>query len=133
MSGRSAFDLDFDRQRVAAEECAMRYFVVFPVAFLAGLAVYVVALLGLFQQAISPGDVQAVCSWLALGIMVCGPCIYIPALLLLRYWLDSWEPLVAFGFLGAALGVFPVALVLAFMNSRPEALFSPEAFLFVLA
>src|SRR5262245_66394094 len=110
----------------------MRYFVVFPAAFFAGLAVYVVALLGLYQQVISAGDLQAVCYLLALGIVVCGPCIYIPAMYYLRYLLDSWEPLAAFGFLGAVAGVFPVAVVLAFMDTRLMAFLSPESVLFGL-
>ena len=116
----------------------MRYILLFPTAWLAGVVAYYMALFVFFGE--TPTDVTAVFFSSFLALLVCFPVLYLPVLFGLRRLLGGWKPLIAFPITAILLGIGPTAFVFLWWGSgelstlsSPEAIntaLSPEAALF---
>ena len=116
----------------------MRYILLFPAVWLAGVAAYYIALFVLYGE--TPTDVAAVLFSSFLALLACFPVLYLPVLFGLRRLLGGWKPLIAFPITAILLGIGPTAFVFLWWGSgdlstlsSPEAIntaLSPEAALF---
>jgi hypothetical protein len=113
----------------------MRYIILMPTAWLAGMVAYYIALFAFFDE--TPADVAAVLFSSFLALLVCIPALYLPVLFGLRRLLGVWRPLIAFTITAILLGIGPTAFVFLWWGggalstfSSPEVLntaLSPEA------
>lgn len=116
----------------------MRYLVLIPTAWLAGISAYYAALFVIYDQ--TPTDVTAVLISSFLALLVCIPTLYLPILFGLRRLLGGWKPLIAFSITATLLGIGPTAFIFLWwgagelsalsMTEAVEAALSPEAALF---
>jgi hypothetical protein len=116
----------------------MRYILLFPAVWLAGMVAYYIALFVFYGE--TPTDVAAVLFSSFLALLVCIPVLYLPVLFGLRRLLGGWKPLIAFPITSILLGIGPTAFVFLWWGSgdlstlsSPEAIntaLSPEAALF---
>src|SRR5262245_13627009 len=108
----------------------MGYVLIVPIAWAAGLAVYVLACLLFFGQAVSSGDLLAVVFWSAVAFCLCVPTVSYPALFGLRRAQGGCERLAPFALLPVALSIVPVVLIALTWAGSLVAVLSPEGFLF---
>jgi hypothetical protein len=116
----------------------MRYILLFPAVWLAGMVAYYIALFVFYGE--TPTDVAAVLFSSFLALLACIPVLYLPVLFGLRRLLGGWKPLIAFPITAILLGIGPTAFVFLWWGSgdlstlsSPEAIntaLSPEAALF---
>lgn len=118
----------------------MRYILIIPIAWLAGVVTYYLALFVFFGEA--PTDVAVVLFSSFLALLVCIPVLYLPVLFGLHRLLSGWKPLIAFPIIAILLGIGPTAfvflwwgggeLITLFSREAIYSAFSPEAALFYL-
>lgn len=108
----------------------MRWFLLTLLSWLAGLAVYLMLLRGLYGGMISRGDFAAVLLWSGLAAGAALALLYAPGLVLLKTVLGGYRPVHVFATAGALLGVIPTWLIVWAFGGTVRSLLSHEAFLF---
>jgi len=107
----------------------MRYVMLIPLAWVAGIGAYFLALLVFYGETTGQGDLFAVLYWSFLAFAVCVPAVYLPCLFGLRWLLGGWRPFIAFPLAASALGVIPAALIVLLWGGLRD-LLSSEAVVF---
>lgn len=102
-----------------------------PIAWLAGLGVYIAALQLLWGQSIGD-DAISLLGWSVIGFLLATILVYWPALSFLRWVLGGYRPKLVFSVTAALLGIVPTALIVLLWGGRLRDLLSPEATLFYL-
>ena len=104
----------------------MRYILLMPTAWIAGVVAYYIALFVFFGE--TPTDVAAVFFSSFVALLVCVPVLYLPVLFGLRRLLGGWKPLIAFPITAMLLGIGPTAFVFLWWGGGElSTLFSHEA------
>jgi hypothetical protein len=106
----------------------LRLLLAVPVAWLAGLTVYVLALRLIWGQSLS--DVTFVVVWSLIALTVAVFVAYWPVLTLLARGRNGYRPRSLFVVVAVALGVVPVAMLVFCWGGGLAELVSPEAQLF---
>jgi hypothetical protein len=101
-----------------------------PLAWGAGVIVYLLALAAWWGQSIQWREVRAVLFWSALAFLLTTALVYTPVLLGLRRLLHGDRPLIIFPIVAMLLGVLPTMLIIAVWGGGFRTLLSPEAALF---
>ena len=100
------------------------------VAWVTGLAAFIVCLAVFWQQTVSRGDLLAILFWSAFAT-ACGVAIaYAPALFALRRFTRRTAPAWLYILVSMALGSLPVLFITAVQRGNLRSLRSPEAVLF---
>lgn len=68
--------------------------------------------------------------WSAIALALAAVLFYLPAMVLLRHILKGYKPIGLYLFLGVAMGVIPVAMIVLFWSHSLRGMISHEAFLF---
>jgi hypothetical protein len=106
----------------------LRLLLAVPVAWLAGLTTYVLALRVIWGQSLS--DARFVVIWSFIALTVAVFVAYWPVLTLLARGLKAYRPRALFVVVAMALGVVPVAMLVFYWGGGLAELVSPEARLF---
>ena len=110
----------------------MRYILLMPTAWIAGMSAYYLALSVFFGE--TPTDVAVVFFSSFVALLVCIPVLYLPVLLGLRRLLGGWKPLIAFPITAMLLGIGPTAFVFLWWGGGElSTLFSHEAIITALS
>ncbi len=100
--------------------------------WLAGVLAYLGALVILYRQWISGGDLQSVVLSSLVAFAVCYWLLYLPVLRAVRRWFPDPQWAWVFPFVAILLGLLPTALVARFWGGSLRALLTPEALLFLI-
>ena len=68
--------------------------------------------------------------WSAIALALTVVLFYLPAMVLLRHVLKGYKPLRMFLYLGVAIGILPVAMIVFYWSHSLRGMISHEAFLF---
>tara|TARA_Y100000589_G_C26976327_1_gene556676 strand:+ start:375 stop:854 length:480 start_codon:yes stop_codon:yes gene_type:complete len=82
------------------------------------------------QPVVFEHDFYSACIWSAIALALTVVLFYLPAMVLLRHVLNGYKPLRMFLYLGIAIGILPVAMIVLYWSHSLREMFSHEAFLF---
>ncbi len=105
------------------------------ISWIAGLAIYLLALWIIYGESPSSGDLEAVVFWSAITCVLTMPLVYAPAMFVTRYLLNGVNPVAVFPLAGVLVSIIPVSLLWVILGGLDfggliSALFSPESLLF---